>query len=290
VKALRFLIESNIFIALAAVSLALATSAELRIPLQFHAYLMVIFLATLFDYNLHRFIEVSNEPEAAGSEKLRWSTENRALLKFLILSSATGLIISLFYIRKEILFVLAPMAVLSFFYSIRFPGQQKNAFRLFRIPGIKTFLIALVWSSATVVIPFLQSGYSSGFTPVMLIFSERFTFIFAIAIPFDIRDMKPDEQAGIRTIPVTFGEKRSMQVSNFAMFISLSIAFIHYFSQNMPFVLIGYFVSIAFTLIFINSRKLKSYPLYYHGILDGSIILHGLFIFLGFLLINCLIL
>ena len=289
-KAFSFLIQSNIMIALAAVSLAMATGAELGIPFQFHDYLLVIFLSTLFDYNLHRFIALYNEPEAVHSEMQLWSSDNRMRLKLLLLFSLAGLVISLFFVGKEILIVLVPLALLSFSYSIRFPGQQKYSSLLLWVPGIKTLLIALVWSSATVFIPFLQSGFTTGTTSVMLIFAERFTFIFAIAIPFDIRDMKRDALAGIMSLPVIFGKKRALQICNSLMLISLFIACYHYFSQNMPFIFIAYFVSIVLTLIFINSRKIKSYPLYYHGILDGSIILHGLLISLGFLLFNYLFL
>lgn len=282
-KALSFLIHSNIVIALAAVSLAMATGAELGIAFQFHDYFLVIFLATLFDYNLHRFIALYNEPDNMHPEMQLWSAGNRKRLKLILLLSSAGLAISLFFVAKEILVVLLPLALLSFSYSIRFPGQQKYSSFLLWVPGIKTLLIALVWSSATVFIPFLQSGFTTGSTSVMLIFAERFAFIFAIAIPFDIRDMKRDALAGIMSIPVIFGKKRALQICNSLMIVSLCIACYHYFSENMPFVFIAYFVSIVLTLIFINSRKINSYPFYYHGILDGSILLHGLLICFGFL-------
>lgn len=31
---------------------------------------------------------------------------------------------------------------------------------------------------------------------------ERFFFVFAITIPFDIRDIEADKQAGLKTIPL----------------------------------------------------------------------------------------
>ena len=120
----------------------------------------------------------------------------------------------------------------------------------------------------------------------MLIFIERFTFIFAIAIPFDIRDMNVDELAGIKTIPVTFGEKPALVFCNIIMGISLTIAFVHYLAESMTFILPAYFISVGLTLYFINSTKLKCLPFYHHGILDGSIILHGILISLSFIIFN----
>jgi len=287
-KVIHFLINSNIFIALAAVSLALATDAQLGIAPHFKTYLVVIFLATLSDYNLHRFIAVKNNPKARHVEKLLWAVKYLQLLKILILTSSTGLVISLFFIRIEILFVLLPLALLSFLYSIPFPGNLKKPFQLLGIPGMKTLLIALVWTAVTVFLPVIQSGTPVNQASVLLIFAERFTFIFAIAIPFDIRDIKADALAGMKTIPATFGEKQALLVCNSSMIISFMIASFHYLLQNMAFIFIAYFVSVGLTLVFINSRKIKGYPLYYHGILDGSILLHGLLISLGFFLFSCL--
>lgn len=287
-KAIHFLINSNIFIALAAVFLALATEAQLGNASHFQASLVVIFLATMSDYNLHRFIAVKDTPKTRQVEKIRWAAEYLTLLKVLILSTSAGLVISLFFVRMEILFALVPLALLSFLYSIPFPGDPKKPFHLLGIPGMKTLLIALVWSAATVFLPVIQSGTPVNQASVLLIFAERFTFIFAIAIPFDIRDIKADVLAGMKTIPVTFGEKRALLIGNSSMIISLMIASFHYLLQNMAFIFIAYFVSVGLTLVFINSRKIKGYPLYYHGILDGSILLHGLLISLGLFLFNCL--
>ena len=287
-KAIHFLINSNIFIALAAVFLALATEAQLGNASHFQASLVVIFLATMSDYNLHRFIAVKNTPKTRQVEKIRWAAEYLTLLKVLILSTSAGLVISLFFVRMEILFALVPLALLSFLYSIPFPGDPKKPFHLLGIPGMKTLLIALVWSATTVFLPVIQSGTPVNQASVLLIFAERFTFIFAIAIPFDIRDIKADVLAGMKTIPVAFGEKRALLIGNSSMIISLMIASFHYLLQNMAFIFIAYFVSVGLTLVFINSRKIKGYPLYYHGILDGSILLHGLLISLGLFLFNCL--
>lgn len=142
----------------------------------------------------------------------------------------------------------------------------------------------MVWTAVTVFLPVIQTGNASKYTQVLLIFAERFTFIFAIAIPFDIRDMKADSQAGIKSIPATFGEKRALLICNFMMALSISVACYHYLSQSMYFILSAYIVSVILTTIFINYRKIRSTPLYYHGILDGSILLHGLIISLSFYL------
>jgi len=281
-KTLTFFINTNIIIACAAVSLALATPVQLGLQPQFSSYLLVIFFAALTDYNFHRFIAVYKNPEAIHTEKYRWAAGHLALLKAFIVVSFAGLIVSLFFVRIEVLFLLGPLAVLTFLYSVTFSGNRKNGFRLQKIPGLKIVLIALVWSAATVLVPALSMGADLFRYSILLVFAERFTFIFAIAIPFDIRDSKVDALKGIKSIPVVLGENKALLICNIAMLLYLVIAGIHYRSFHLDYIIPAYAVSIASVNIFINSKKLRNLPFYYHGILDGSIILQGLLIFLSY--------
>lgn len=248
--------------------------------LRLHPYLAAIFLATLFDYNLHRYLTI-NKPEADTGDKFKWDREHLKLIKVLIISSSAGLVFILFFVRMEILFLLVPLAVLSFLYSFPFPGKQKSNFRLLRITGMKTFLIALVWTGATVLVPIFFEVQSFSYLQILLLFAERFTFIFAIAIPFDIRDMKADAISGLKTIPIVFGENIALKISKIALLFSLSIASFHYLDANLIFILPAYLLSILITFIFINNNRLKETTYYYHGMLDGCILLHGILIFLS---------
>lgn len=277
-KIIHFIINTNIFIALAAVSLTLATQVQFGMQPQAHAYLAVIFFATLFDYNLHRFLAVSNTMQAIQNEKYKWAAEHLNLIKILIISSLSMFVLTLFFVSIEFLYVLAPLAMLSFLYSFPVSGKHEKQFRLLKFAGTKSLLIAFVWAAATVSLPLLHSANSSNVGHILLIFSERFTFIFAIAIPFDIRDMKTDAFSRVKTIPIKFGENNALKFSNISLLLSIGIATLHYLDRNVIFILPAYLLSIVSTFIFINIKSLKSLPLYYHGILDGSIFIHGVLI------------
>jgi 4-hydroxybenzoate polyprenyltransferase len=281
-KALGFIIHSNILIALAALALTLATQVQLGIKPELNSYLAIIFLATLFDYNLHRYLAIYNNPAAIKNDKLKWAAEHISVFILLIISSFSALVVVLLFGRIEILYLLVPLAFLSFLYSFPFPGKQKRHFRMLKITGMKTFLIAFVWSSATVLIPIFCDNQSFSILQIMLLFAERFTFIFGIAIPFDIRDMEADARSLLNTIPIKFGERNALKISNIVLLLSLSIATFHYLTVNMLFVLPAYFFSIVSTYIFINNKAIKTMTFYYHGILDGSILFHGMLISLSF--------
>jgi 4-hydroxybenzoate polyprenyltransferase len=264
---------------LAAVSLTLATQAELSMHPQFHAYLPVIFFAALFDYGFHRFITLYNKPDALCNEKYAWEASHFILLKSLIIISLIGLGISLFFVRIQILYLLVPLAILTFLYSIAIFKKNEVRFRLQEIPGLKIFLLAFVWSGTTVFIPVLQSGNGIGCKQVLMVFIERFTFIVSVAIPFDIRDMKADQLSGFRTIPIVLGVYKARLICTLALGTSLVVAILHYGLNQQTFIIPFYSVSIALNYYFITNKRLRKHPLYYHGILDGSIILHGLLIF-----------
>jgi 4-hydroxybenzoate polyprenyltransferase len=202
----------------------------------------------------------------------------------LIILSFGGLVVVLFLVKTEILYLLVPLAILSFLYSFPFPGKQKSNFRILKIPGMKTLLIAIVWTGATVLIPVFFEDKPFVHLQIILLFAERFTFIFAIAIPFDIRDMDTDSQTSLNTIPIVFGEKNALIISNAALLLSLSIAIFHYLDMNMIFILPAYIFSVLTTFIFINTKAIKNMTFYHHGILDGSIFLHGLLILVSFFL------
>jgi 4-hydroxybenzoate polyprenyltransferase len=285
-KAISFIINSNILIALAAVSLTLASQVQLGQLPQMKVYLLVIFLATLLDYSFHRFLAVKNNTGTVVAEKLQWSADHLALVKTLIFTSCIGLLVSLFFVTPLVLAFLVPLAAISMLYSFSVSGKPKNSKSILRITGVKTLLIAFVWTTATVLLPALEGGFSTDYSGLILLFAGRFAFIFAIAIPFDIRDMESDKQASLRTIPITFGESYAIKISNSALLLSLSVSTVHYMYADRLFLLPANFLSVVITALIINKKSLKSLPYYYHGFLDGSILLSGILILLNYYIFN----
>lgn len=280
-KVFSFFIHSHLLLAFAAVALAVATQVQFGMNPHTNACLALIFFATLLDYNFHRYKAVRSVAGAESIEKLAWAAQHLKLVKFLIVISFSGLLISLPFVSRAILFALVPLAFISFIYSFSFPGKPNQSFRLLKIPGLKTLMIAIVWSAATVLVPVLQLEEPINQMNVLLIFAERFTFIFAIAIPFDIRDMEADKLLSIKTIPQMVGKSNALRISNLLLVISFTIATGLYLHAYMGFILAAYLVSIVSTYIFTNNKALKKVAFYYPGILDGCILLHGLLIFMS---------
>jgi hypothetical protein len=227
-KLIKAFINSNIYISLAAVLLTIETQIQLSMKPQWHPYLFIIFFATFFEYNLHRLITVVTNKEALNSDKHNWVRENLKAFYLLIFLSVTGFIYVAFLAKKEVLIFLAPIAAITVFYSLPIFGNKQTILRLREIPYLKIFLISFVWASSTIFLPIIQSGNTFERTQVIATFMERFFFIFAITIPFDIRDIEADKQAGLKTIPLLLNETKSLVISYLSLFSFLIVAFFHY--------------------------------------------------------------
>jgi len=253
-KLVNALINSNIYISLAAVFLTLQTQIQIGLKPQWHPYLFIVFFATLFEYNLQKLITL-------GIKKLSG-------FHFFLFISIIGFFAAVSQAKKEVIFILVPIALLTLFYS----------YNLRKIPYLKIFLIAFVWSAATIFLPITQSNNSFNKIEIILIVLERFLFVFAITIPFDIRDVKSDQKAELKTLPLLLSENNCLMISNFALIAFLLISFFHYQVQNLRPIFWPLCISSITTLVFINHKKIRKLPHYHYGILDGAMILQGILV------------
>ncbi|MDR6560041.1 MULTISPECIES: UbiA family prenyltransferase [unclassified Arcicella] len=280
-KIFNFLINSNIYISLAAVALTVETQLQLGMAPQWHPYLFIIFFATLFDYNLHRLVTLLTNKEALNDDKHKWLKEYLNLFYALVVFSVIGFLIAVLLAKKEVLITLAPFALITFFYSLPIFKNQKYLFRLREIPFLKIFLISIVWSATTILLPIIQSGrhFDSQHVSIMLI--ERFLFVFAITIPFDIRDIHADIQSGLTTIPNFIGSKKSLVIANFLMISFLLISCFHYSNAPFQFILPAFIISGISTIFFFNIKSIQNLTFYHYGILDGTMLLQGILVWLA---------
>jgi 4-hydroxybenzoate polyprenyltransferase len=275
---LKFLIQSNIFISLAAVSLTVETQVQLNMKPHWQSYFLFIFFAVLFEYNLHRLLSILVNREDLTPEKHQLKGENRKEISFLVFVSAVGLFGSAFYVKGETLAVFAPLALLTIIYSILIFGNKNDRFRFRRVPFLKIFLISFVWSGSTVLLPVIQSPESFGRIHAALMFAERFFFIIAMAIPFDIRDMETDRRAGLKTIPLLLNENKALTLSYLSLLVFFLISFFHYELRNDWFIIGAFGTSALTTCLFISQKTFRKLNWYYSGILDGTMILQGLLV------------
>ncbi len=255
---LDFFLFSNLFVAISFSALSFQTFKILYAPPDY-SLLLFVFSSSLFVYTFHRWFCISKlSPDQKLPGHLEWSIKNK---KFLILIFALPLIL-IFYSSFQLLpsqvIVLIPVAIISLGYTLPvIPGGGGNI-SLREIPGLKSFFIAFVVSFITVVLPVIaiRQKASVADVEILSVFLVRFFFIFALAIPFDIRDLVRDKEKQIKTIPVLLGERRAKFIALLSLLLSAAICFFQIYEGVIAApVLISILVSLVLSgvLIFFSS-------------------------------------
>ena len=210
--AFDFLLFSNIFMALCAVAQGLVTFYLIGakpVP----SVTGLLFTSTLGVYNFSILITKPDQPAQSPYRRVRWFFAHYRLMVTITIVSLLSLIPLFFLMSMEARILLVFLAVLSFCYSIPLFTLGEQKFGLRNIPGLKQFLITLVWTMSTVLLPIVEaqhfhlSGLSMRDTTILI--GKRFLFIAALTVPFDIRDLFHDRQTGLKTVPVVWGEKNA---------------------------------------------------------------------------------
>jgi len=145
--------------------------------------------------------------------------------------------------------------------------------RLRDVPFIKIFIISTVWAALTGLIPFLRTGQAE-FWSASILFAERTLFIFAITIPFDIRDTAVDLSSGLRTLPITVGVRKSKLLATGALAISATLTGILMTTGVYDHKLIAPFLlCTGVTTWLILNARIEMDDYYYSGLLDGTMFL-----------------
>ena len=274
VKILDFLVASNVYVSLGVVSLTLLS---LDIRHKEHPNLLCfVFFATLFTYNFIRLVNVHFIISTSNS--LRHQIIYRYRRFFWFVCAISALICFYFFVPIS-QFIFLPIIGLGFVSIIYGLPIYKNRFHLFRlrdVPGLKIFLIAFVWSYVTEGLPALINGEPIYYLALL----ERFLFIFAITIPFDIRDVNYDS-SHLTTIPQYFGVNIAKLVALFAILSSELILFYRFFFNN-DFNLIGVivlYITYEFSFILIYKCHMDSNERYFTFCVESMSILMGVLFF-----------
>lgn len=205
-KIFEFYVFSNIHVALAVFSLSYLTLYEFQLEDQLITRFN--FLATFIAYNFIRYFEIDNQSDYY----IQWIQRNKNKLILLILIGLIWMIEILFKIEHRTHLFILPFVFTSFFYVVPLPYFR---LRLRYIASIKLFLIALTWAGVTVVLPLVQCEYEFTSNSFIVLF-QRFLFILALTIPFDIRDLKIDSSE-IKTLPQSIGVDKSKIVGTISL-------------------------------------------------------------------------
>ncbi len=279
---IRFFIYTNIFIALCVTAYTIKTSILLFGNYgNLHACILV-FCATLLFYCFHRINKkrfIAEDENEIGANI--WMNTNKKIYYIIIALSFIVGTLQLIYLPIRTWLILIPVGLLGLGYTFPVIPTKKGLKRLRDIYWLKPFWIALAFSILTTFLPVLCiEPLDSLYKPsVLFILARSMLFLFALCIPFDIRDMHFDQLKKVNTLPVLTGAKTSVQISIILILFFISLVCIQFLYFNFDFksalaLFTSALLTIGFLLLAIPKRPALFYPL----VFDGSMLLQCLLI------------
>ncbi len=248
-------------------------------PIQ--SVIALLFVATLAIYNFSILLSKPQKPENSLQRRVRWFFSHYRLMVTLTVVPVLLLAPLFFLVSAPARILLVFLAIISFAYGLPLFTIAGRQFGLRNIPGLKLFLITLVWTMSCVLLPILEAQARHTATVSLydttILLAKEFLFIAALAIPFDIRDIFEDKQSGLKTIAVAWGEKNAYFFCEALLLGYIALLFIYRndgFGINFWALIIS--VVIAGWLILRSKWEKNEY--YYFFLLDGILILQYIFV------------
>ena len=207
-KPFKFLIETNLFIAIAAVTFMWANIFLLDLKGQSFLFLSLqVFFSTWFVYQISRWVYFKKGEYASKQEIIvQWFEKYPKITKSTIYLSFLLTVIFTCFLKWKTIFVLCFLGFFSVLYPVPILKFMGINTRLRDFPFVKLFLIALVWSVTSVILPITEAGIAiTARKDVMVLLIAQFIYILFITLPFDINDAETDKTTDIKTIPSVFG-------------------------------------------------------------------------------------
>lgn len=266
-----FLIYSNVWISLGAVSCGILFFEVFNLPINIQ-FIGFVFFATFFTYNFQRLVKLQLGKGALSGIRLEWLKANQTLITILtVLALVFGAILGGEYILVTWPLMI-PIGFFSFFYIWKLPFTNYN---LRSIPTLKIYLVTLTWALTTAILPnllFRNNVYDRQFLWFVI---SLFIYVLAITIPFDIRDLDKDELEK-KTIPQLLGVNKSIGLAMGLYLlghIGFSMAIGHYG--------FGLALNLGLGLSLLWLTKPNRSDRFFTGLMDGLLITILLFYYLN---------
>ena len=158
-----------------------------------------VFCGTIFGYHFASTNRLSR--------RLAWALGGIGGLFFLCLSSAAQISLCV------------PIFFFAAYYGLQTPGNAGLRGHLWAKPTT----IALAWTWVTVLLPALPI-LAVHKNAIILMMAERAAFVFALALAYDVADVRFDQTKGLSTFPVRYGVSDTLRFM--AALLALSAVFI----------------------------------------------------------------
>jgi 4-hydroxy-3-methylbut-2-enyl diphosphate reductase len=211
-QALRFLLKSNLFIALGAGFLTLAATRLRQAPWN-QTYFAIAFLHI---YAMHILNHLLDRGAAEYNDPDRSQFYRRHRTVFLLTGTGAGLLSLILaagfgWLPFIFLSVMSALGVLYSFQIVPAVWQRFTRMKKIKdIPASKTLSVALGWGAVTVLIPALAERQGWGLSLIWIFFIISL-FVYIRSGLFDVLDIQGDMIVGKETLPILIGEEKTIR-------------------------------------------------------------------------------
>lgn len=256
---------------IAAAALAMTIQSHMLLEGSWHWSNLDAFIAsgTLTIYALHRMVAL----RLAGGDQMEGRFKVMQAFRWHIIAYAIIAAAFAAYFFWQLPLLLKLSLLVPNLIALGYVLPFLNGRRLRDLPYLKIFLIALSWAWITVVAPAQSVGLSIN-SSIILMALERACFIFAITIPFDIRDLAQDEKAAVSTLPGALGILRAKRIALVSLVLMMILVTGNYWlGQYSTRILLALLLSALSSAYFIWKATPDKHDYYFTGLLDGTMII-----------------
>ncbi len=254
---LDFYINSSIHVALAVCAMLWITLIQFGLEFD-RSIIIFTFFASITGYNFVKFFGIAKFHHRRLTNRLKW-------IQIFSFFCFVGMLLYFFRLQKNTMIYIGIFGVITFLYAVPiipkriFIDQHKN---LRSISGLKIYIIALVWTGVTVLLPLIDKGTDLSST-VWLTCLQRFLIIIVLMLPFEIRDLNFDSLK-LSTVPQKIGITGTKVIGISLLIIVLIIEIFTSRNYDNSLLLHGGFVAIlALFLLLSFQRQTKYYTAFW---------------------------
>ena len=253
----NFYVNASIHVAIAVCALTWITLIQFEIDYDDNT-LYFVFYATIASYNFVKYFGLAKLHHRSLANWLRIIQIFSIICFFMMCYYALQF-------KIEVIGLIFILGIITFLYAVPLIpkhylfDEQRN---LREISGLKIYVIALVWTCTTVVIPLWNNNAVFG-ADVLITIIQRFLFVMVLMLPFEIRDLNYDSLK-LATIPQKIGVKKTKIIGIILLILFLMLDF---FKDELESFSIISTLIIAFTgailLVFSNKKQSKYYSAFW---------------------------
>jgi (E)-4-hydroxy-3-methyl-but-2-enyl pyrophosphate reductase len=279
-RLIRFIIKSNLMVALGAGFLGLAAGRLEEVPLRWIYFAITfshIYAMHVLNHLLDRGASEYNDPDRA-----LFYQKNRTIFS-VTGSAAAGISLALaFSLGWAPFFLLAAMTALGILYSFQIvPAVWQRFTRMEKIkdiPASKTLSVALGWGAVNTLIPAMGEHHPVSLS-LVIIFLIIGSFVYIRSGLFDVLDIQGDMIVGKETLPIIIGEEKTIRflkaLSLGTVLVIITATFLGLLPPWSLWLLISFFYQFAFLIIYGGKWTLPG-SAYFDALVEFGFILTGL--------------